>query len=209
MRWNSRRIESLPLSHVVTTRQGQTVKSGRPHSSASHYSFIRSWIGNHKLVGKAKNWQVLVIIGSQDPHTHMETLTLYKCPCLIRDTFRLPHLQPVELRAWEFSNDEKCWPRHEAYMHSMWFSFQEFGLCMPFSPTLWSAITFKTKQKTFEKHQLWCGRRFGLVSLWGFWKEPRRSMEIHFRFVLVIHCFCVNIWDNFLNFITNCSFNLG
>lgn len=81
--FTSGRMETLPLSHVVTMHQGQT-------SSASRYLFIRSWIVKHKL---AKSWQVLWSSARKihtHAHTHIQTVTLNKRPCLIRDTFSAP-----------------------------------------------------------------------------------------------------------------------
>lgn len=52
-----------------------------------------------------------------------------------------------EAKAWEFhlTNYKKSTAQHKVYMHSMWFSFQTFGLCMPLSQNSVKCNYIKTR----------------------------------------------------------------
>lgn len=51
---------------------------------------------------------------------------------LIRDKLFIMNSSHVRGKAWEFASMSMKVQQHKVNMLSMWFSFQQFGLCMPF-----------------------------------------------------------------------------
>ena len=116
--------------------------------------------------------------------------------------------------------------RHEVYMYSMWFSFQQFGLCMPFSP---NSVNFNYI-KTCHGHQnipLKKHRRYNLAQSLYFsffkyklceskcWRTERVSESfLDFPMDCCIGtfwnpAFAMQVWKKSLNHLSSCNHTWG